>query len=72
MPHELEAWIGQKVRDVFFRAGKEIVDAKNVMPAIEETFTQVRSEESCSARNEHSCSRVVVSQEMLALSWSHQ
>ena len=48
VPEYLEAWIGQKVSNVGFGSGEEIVKAQNFVAVFEQYFTEMRTKEACS------------------------
>jgi hypothetical protein len=45
--HELEILVREQRGDVVARAGKEVVDAKNIMPVGDKALAQVRAKETC-------------------------
>src|SRR5438876_2877969 len=57
---ELEAGVVEQRQHVVARAGEEVVDAKNVMAALEQALTQMRSEETGTARHENPSSGQVL------------
>ena len=64
MPHQLEIGFPQQSGDVGFLTGKEIIDANDIVPFIDELFTQPRTEKACSTGHQnafdvlfHKCSQ---------------
>ena len=52
---EREALRAEQLLDVGDRAGDQVVDRHDVVTSIEQCTTEVRSQEACSARDDHSC-----------------
>jgi hypothetical protein len=50
VPHELKARIVHQVRDIMFGACVKVVDTQNFVTLADQTFAQVRTEESSSPR----------------------
>ena len=50
---KLELWMQQEMRHIRFRARIEIVDAKNLVSALEQAVAQVRADEACSTSDDN-------------------
>ena len=56
MSHELKMGVIEEMVDIFARAGEEIIDAKDLMPLLQEALAQMGTEESSPTRNKNSLS----------------
>jgi hypothetical protein len=54
MSNKLEARLHHQMRDIFFAAREEVVDAKDVVPLCEQSFTKMGAQETGTTRNEDS------------------
>ena len=50
---QLEIWTADQVGNILLSPGEEIVDAKHVVPFIEQAFAQMRAEEARAPRDHH-------------------
>ena len=51
MSHHFEVGVIQKVQDVVLCAGKEIINTNDVITFLQQTFTEMRAEKTCSTCN---------------------
>ena len=56
MAHQLETFVVLQVGDVFFRSGKEIINAQHIVAVIQKAFAQVRAKEPGTAGNQNGAS----------------
>jgi hypothetical protein len=51
---QLEALVVEEVVNMVPRPGEEVIHAEHLAPKLQQSFTQVRAEESCATGNENS------------------
>ena len=58
--HQLEARMAEHVLDVALRAGKEIVEAQHIVPALDQPVAQVTAQKPCATGDEDALDDIVL------------
>jgi len=58
--HQLEVRVFQQMQDIVFGAGKEVIQADNIVTVREQTLAQVRTKETSSSCDKSAATEIIV------------